>query len=78
MQYASKAVDAKKRKEDSVVPLNDIHDLSTDALTLLGNSVSEFSMKRREILKYKVSSAYQSLCLESQPIATMLFGDELH
>lgn len=49
VHLASKAVDAKKRKEDSVVPLNDIHDLSADALTLLGNSVFEFSMKRREI-----------------------------
>ena len=35
MQLASKAVDAmNKRKEDSVVPLNEIHDLSADALTL--------------------------------------------
>ena len=78
VQLASKAVDAKKRKEDSVVPRNDIHELSGDALTLLGNSVSEFSMKRREMLKYKVAPAYKSLCHESQPITTMLFGDELH
>ena len=61
-----------------MVPLNDIHDLSADAPTLLGNSVSEFSMKRREMLKYKVASAYKSLCYESQPITTMLFGDDLH
>ena len=76
VQLASKVVDAKKRKEDSI-SLNDVYDLTVDALTLLGNSVYEFSMKRREILKSEVAPAYKSLCHESQPITTMLFGDEL-
>ena len=44
MQLASKVVDAKKSKEDSIF-LNDVFDLTVDALTLLGNSVYEFSMK---------------------------------
>ena len=34
-------------------------------------------MKRREMLKSEVAPAYKSLCHESQPITTMLFGDEL-
>ena len=38
VQPASKVVDAKKRKVDSI-PLNDVYDLSVDALTLLGGSV---------------------------------------
>ena len=76
VQLASKVVDAKKRKEDSI-PLNDVYDLSIDALTFLGNSVYEFSMKRRELLKSEVAPAYKSLCHESQPITTLLFGDEL-
>ena len=76
VQLASKVVDAKKRKEDSI-PLNDVYDLTIDALTLLGNSVYEFSMKRRELLKSEVAPAYKSLCHESQPITTLLFGDEL-
>ena len=59
------------------MPLSDIYDLSVDALTLLGNSVYEFSMKRREMLKSEVAPAYKSFCHESQPITTMLFGDEL-
>ena len=71
VQLASKVVGAKKRKEYSI-SLNDVYDLSVDALTLLGNSAYEFSMKRRE-----VAPAYKSLCHESQPITTMLFGDEL-
>ena len=76
VQLASKVVDAKKRKEDSI-SLSDVYDLTVDALTLLGNSVYEFSMKRREMLKSEVAPAYKSLCHESQPITTLLFGDEL-
>ena len=75
VQLASKVVDAKKSKEDSI-SLNDVYDLTVNALTLLGNSVYEFFMKRREMLKSVVAPA-KSLCHESQPITTMLFGDEL-
>ncbi|XP_067031368.1 uncharacterized protein [Acropora muricata] len=76
VQLVSKVVDAKKSKEDSI-SFNDVYDLTVDALTLLGNSVYEFSMKRREMLKSEVTLTYKSLCHESQPITTMLFGDEL-
>ena len=76
MQLASEVVDAKKSKEDTI-SLNDVYDLTVDALTLLGNSVYEFSMKRRKMLKSEFVPAYKSLCHESQPITTMLFGDEL-
>ena len=76
VQLASKVVDAKKRKEDTI-SLNDAYDLTVDALTLLGNSFYEFSMKQREMLKSEVTPAYKSLCHKSQPITTMLFGDEL-
>ena len=76
MQLASKVVDARKSKEDTI-SLNDVYDLTVDALTLLGNSVYEFSMKRREMLNSEFAPAYKSLCHESQPITTMLFGDEL-
>ena len=72
VQLASKVVDAKKRKEDSI-SLSDVYDLTVDALTLLGNSVYEFSVKRREM----VAPAYKSLCHESQPISTMFFGNDL-
>ena len=49
MQLASKVVDAKKSKENSI-SLSDIYDL---------NSVYEFSMKRRELLKSEVATAYK-------------------
>jgi hypothetical protein len=44
---------------------------------LLGNALYEISMKRREILKPEVAGRYKSLCRDSQPITTWLFGDEL-
>jgi hypothetical protein len=46
-------------------------------MTLLGNALYEFSMKRRGILKPEVPAAFKSLCRDSQPITTWLFGDEL-
>lgn len=73
---ASKLVEAKKNKAQSI-PVADAYDLAIDALTLLGNTVFEFSMKRREMLKLEVAPGFKSLCRESQPITTMLFGDEL-
>ena len=38
-----------------------VYDLTVDALTLLGNFVYEFSMKRREMLKSEVAPAYKSV-----------------
>ena len=73
---ADKVVQAKPTKKESVLLL-DVYDLVVDSLTLLGNSIYDFSMKRRELLKSEVAPAYKLLCHESQPITTMLFGDEL-
>jgi hypothetical protein len=33
-------------------------------------------VKRREILKPEVAAGFKSLCRDSQPITTWLFGDE--
>ena len=55
---ASKLVEAKKNKAQSI-PVADAYDLAIDALTLLGNSVFEFSMKRRELLKSEVAPGFK-------------------
>ena len=57
-QLASKVVDAKKLKEDSI---------SLSALTLLGNPVYEFSKKRREMLKSEFAPAYKMLFGDELP-----------
>ncbi|XP_028415797.1 uncharacterized protein LOC114539372 [Dendronephthya gigantea] len=72
IMLTNKMVNAKKDKKDTIA-VSDVYDLAVDALTLLGNSVYEFLMKRRESLKSEVAPAYKSLCHESQPITTMLF-----
>ena len=69
-------MEAKKNKAQSI-SVADAYDLAIDALTLLGNSVFESSMKRREMLKSEVAPGFKSLCRESQPLTTMIFGDEL-
>ena len=51
--------------------------LAIDALTLLGNSAFEFSMKRREMLKSEVAPGSKSLCRDSQPITSMLCREKL-
>ena len=48
-----------------------------DAVTLLGNALYDFSMKRRELLKTQVAVGYKSLCRDNQPVSSLLFGDEL-
>ena len=61
---ASKLVETKKNKAQSI-PVADAYDLAIDALTFLGNSVFEFSMKRIEMLKSEVAPGFKSLCRES-------------
>ena len=67
---ASKLMEAKKNNAQSI-PVADAYNLAIDVLTLLGNLVFEFSMKRREIQKSEVAPGFKSLCRESQPITTM-------
>ena len=74
---ASKLVEAKKYKGQFIPVADAAYYLAIDALTLLGNSAFEFSMKRREMLKSEVAPGSKSLCRDSQPITSMLCGDKL-
>ena len=47
------------------------------AVTLLGYSSYELSMRRRISLRPKVNSAYRNVCRPSRPLTTFLFGDNL-
>ena len=59
---ASKLVEAKKNKAQFIPVADAAYYLAINALTLLGNSAFEFSMKRREMLKSEVSPGFKSLC----------------
>ena len=70
-------MEAKKYKGQFIAVADAAYYLAIDALTLLGNSAFEFSMKRREMLKSEVAPGFKSLCSDSQPITSMLCGDKL-
>ena len=69
-------MEAKKNKAQFIPVADAAYYLAIDALTLLGNSAFEFSMKRRGMLKSEVAPGFKSLCRDSQPITSMLFGDK--
>ena len=70
-------MEAKKNKAQYIPVADAAYDLAIDALTLLGSSAFELSMKCREMRKSEVAPGFKSLCRNSQPITSMLFGDEL-
>ena len=70
-------MEAKKYKGQFIPVADAAYYLAIDALTLLGNSAFEFSMKRREMLKSEVAPGSKSLCRGSQPITSTLCGDKL-
>ena len=47
------------------------------ALTLLGYSSYEMSMRRRFALRPHIHPAYRNVCRHTQPLSTFLFGDNL-
>ena len=57
IMLTDKVVNAKKEQKD-IIPVSDVYDLVVDALTLLGNSVNEFSMKRQEFLKCNCATSH--------------------
>ena len=76
IKLANVVVQAKASGSDSI-PVADIYACAIDAVTLLGNSMYEFSMKRRELLKPEIAAGFKSLCRDNQGVTTWLFGDEL-
>ena len=48
-----------------------------DALAILGHSVTELNLQRRELIKPDLNRQYASLCSAQVPITSLLFGDNL-
>ena len=51
--------------------------MNTDALALLGHTMYELSMRRRDAIKPHLHKDYSSLCAPHVAITTYLFGDNL-
>ncbi|XP_046863117.1 uncharacterized protein LOC124456835 [Xenia sp. Carnegie-2017] len=51
--------------------------MNTDALALLGHTMCELSMRRRDAIRPNLSKDYSSLCASHVPVTTYSFGDNL-
>ena len=51
--------------------------MNTDALALLGHTMCELSMRRRDAIRPNLNKDYSSLCASHVPETTYLFGDNL-
>ena len=51
--------------------------MNTDALALLGHTMCELSMRRRDAIRPNLNKDYSSLCASHVPVTTYLFGDNL-
>ena len=56
-----------KTKGSDQNPTEDIYKSLVDAVTLLGNALYDFSMKRRELLKTDVAAGYKSCATITSP-----------
>jgi hypothetical protein len=67
----------KARKEDKTPDFKDILTQTTDSMALIGHTVLELSLKRREAMKPALKREYATLCATDLPITDNLFGDDL-
>ena len=51
--------------------------MNTDALALLGHTMYELSLRRRDTIKPHLHKDYASLCASHVPVTTSLFGEDL-
>ena len=51
--------------------------LSLDFLALMGHSINEVNIKRREVIKLDLNDQFKQLCGLLMPVTKLLFGDDL-
>ena len=51
--------------------------LSLDSLALMGHSINEVNIKRRELIKPDLNDQFKQLCGSHSPVTKLLFGDDL-
>ena len=51
--------------------------LSLDSLALIGHSINEVNIKRRELIKSDLKDRFKQLCGSHTPVTKLLFGDDL-
>ena len=51
--------------------------VSLDSLALMGHSINEVNIKRRELIKPDLNDQFKQLCCSHTPVTRLLFGDDL-
>ena len=66
-----------KMRNTALPEVDQLITMTTDALALLGHTMCELSMRRRDAIKPHLNRDYSSLCASHVPVTTHLFGDNL-
>ena len=57
--------------------MSEFFQLSLDSLALMGHSINEVNIKRRELIKPDLNDQFKQLCGSHTPVTKLLFGDDL-
>ena len=64
-------------KSASESDMSEFLQLSLDSLALMGHSINEVNIKRRELIKPDLNDQFKQLCGSHTPVTKLLFGDDL-
>ena len=64
-------------KSASESDVSEFLQLSLDSLALMGHSINEVNIKRRELIKPDLKDQFKQLCCLHTPVTKLLFGDDL-
>ena len=64
-------------KSTSESDVSEFLQVSLDSLALMGHSINEVNIKRRELIKPDLNDQFKQLCGSHTPVTKLLFGDDL-
>ena len=78
VQMSDKLLELKfNSKSASESDVSEFLQLSLDSLALMGHSINEVNIKRRELIKPDLNDQFKQLCGSHTPVTKLLFGDDL-
>ena len=78
VRMSDKLLELKSSSEStSKSDVSEFLQLSLDSLALMGRSINEVNMKRRELIKPDLNDQFKQLCGSQTPVTKLLFGDDL-
>ena len=78
VKMSDKLLELKSSSESaSKSDVSEFLQLSLDSLALMGHSINEVNIKRRELIKPDLNDQFKQLCGSQTPVTKLLFGDDL-